>query len=149
MTLPSHAKLDGHIHLITAISDKVGDNAAHTHRVKFGCGLAFDVRGAHQFADDRWLTSSTTTCSTCIAVETGERGSVEPEKQSTTMVMADIPTGLTCPEPSCGAEVRIGRKTGRVACTAYGHEFKVEAALVAAFSLIERLAKGDLTKKDQ
>jgi hypothetical protein len=45
---PTHAAIDGHRHLITVIED-AGPDSAHTHRVRFGCGLAFDVRGEHQF----------------------------------------------------------------------------------------------------
>lgn len=50
MTRPTHAIIDGNNHLIVSIED-AGPNSAHTHRVKFACGMLFDVRGEHQFEE--------------------------------------------------------------------------------------------------
>lgn len=50
MTRPTHANIDKAIHAISVIEDADG-NSAHSHRVRFACGLAFDLRGERQFQD--------------------------------------------------------------------------------------------------
>lgn len=42
MTTPTHARIDGAVHLVTKV-DEHGDGPHHTHRVHLACGLTVDV----------------------------------------------------------------------------------------------------------
>lgn len=46
---PTHGIIDGETHSIGSI--ELVENSAHTHRVRFACGIIFDVRGEHQFTE--------------------------------------------------------------------------------------------------
>jgi hypothetical protein len=50
MNAPTHAKIDGNVHVVASVEES-SYGSAHSHRVRFGCGMLFDVRGAHQFIE--------------------------------------------------------------------------------------------------
>lgn len=47
---PTHAIIDGHIHQVISIEEASANLRVHSHRVKFACGLAFDVPTPDHFA---------------------------------------------------------------------------------------------------
>lgn len=49
MSKPTHAKINDDVHVVATIEESSG--AAHSHRVRFACGMLFDVRGEHQFIE--------------------------------------------------------------------------------------------------
>lgn len=142
--LPKSALIDGKSHHVISITE-ANQNSAHSHRVRFGCGLAFDARGAEPFGErERWDVPGEP-CSRCAAVAAGhEAPNVPPTIGPTNTVLADVPTGLKCPIDGCAGEVMIRRKNNEAACSARGHAYEIPAVLANALRMMERLAKGDV-----
>lgn len=148
---PTHATIDGFDHPIAKI-EPASPGSAHTHRVRFECGILFDLRGEHEFADLRWrwLTPSDKQkpCPACIAIASGK--ATAPEKFASageSVRLADIPLGIAC--PACGGEIRV-RRYGAGAGCAQGHDYTIPEVEQVAAALLTRLAGGHLipTKKE-
>jgi hypothetical protein len=154
---PTHASIDGEAHAIASISPSdPGDR--HSHRVRFACGMIFDLRGEEEFelhavgskgGDQRWasLVKGAATCEHCAAHERGEREAVPTPPRAARVRLADIPTGLACPIAGCGSEIRIRRYGEGAACVDRGHEYTFPEVQWVAASLMKRLATGELFEK--
>lgn len=140
MTDPTHARIDNDTHAITAI-EAMGDR----ERVRFGCGILIDTQGANWRDEERWHDETEATCPGCVDVEThGEAPHVPGSEAKSITIKGDIPVGLNCHEPGCGAPLFAKRDSGLVVCSAQGHEFAMPEVLAVSMSLIQRLAKGEI-----